>query len=51
MKGVLLMKDKQIISLEIDIKVLDSLKALAKENEMSVSALIRLAIKKYLKKD
>lgn len=40
---------KQIISLQIDATQIDKLKAIAADKDMSVSALIRIMIKKYLK--
>lgn len=40
---------KQIISLQIDENQLSELKAIAEDKDMSVSALIRMLIKKYLK--
>ena len=40
---------KQIISLQIDEKQLNELKAIAEDKDMSVSALIRMMIKNYLK--
>lgn len=40
---------KQIISLQIDENQLNELKAIAEDKDMSVSALIRMMIKNYLK--
>lgn len=40
---------KQIISLQIDEEQVSKLKVLAEDKDMSVSALIRMMIKQYLK--
>ena len=40
---------KQIISLQIDENQLSELKTIAEDKDMSVSALIRMMIKNYLK--
>lgn len=40
---------KQIISLQIDEEQVSKLKVIAEDKEMSVSALIRMMIKQYLK--
>lgn len=40
---------KQIISLQIDEVQVDKLRAIADDKDMSVSALIRMMIKQYLK--
>ena len=40
---------KQIISLQIDEEQVSKLKVIAEDKDMSVSALIRMMIKQYLK--
>ena len=40
---------KQIISLQIDEEQVSKLKILAEDKDMSVSALVRMMIKQYLK--